>query len=194
VDTDRFVPKPERPGSGALVVLSVSRFVPSKRHDLLLAAFHKVLRQIPSARLILVGDGPTLPRSQKIAVELGISHRVEFVGHSDDVVKFYQSADVFVHTAVYEGFGRVIGEALACEVPVVTCSDGGPREILGHGETGFLVDPSPQAIAESIVHLLSHPELRRRMGKAGRKRVIDKFSLKSYKEKITKLYEFVLGA
>ena len=192
VDTDRFVPKPDRPGSGAPVVLSVSRFVPSKRHDLLLAAFQRVLQQIPSARLVLVGDGPTLPRSKKIAAELGISHRVEFVGHSDNVVKFYQSADVFVHTALYEGFGMVITEALACGVPVVTSSEGGPREILSGDVGGFLVEPSLEKIAEKIVLLLCDPELRRRMGKAGRKRVIDKFSFAAYKRNLMQLHKFVL--
>jgi glycosyltransferase involved in cell wall biosynthesis len=89
------------------------------------------------------------------------------------------AADAFVLSSAWEGFGLVIIEAMACELPVVVTDSGGPREIVEDGQTGFIVPPKdPDALAQAMLRLMSLPEAeRRKMGKLGRERAAAQYSL-----------------
>ena len=118
--------------------------------------------------------------------------------------ELYSHAAVFVCPSIYEPFGIINLEAMACETPVVATAVGGIKEVVVDGETGFLVpleqmkespfeaiDPEKFArdIAQRVNKLMKDPELRERFGKAGRKRVEENFSWAAIAEKTTKLYE-----
>ena len=124
-------------------------------------------------------------------VSLNISNNVTFHGRipQEEVVKFYQAADVYVQTSFSEAFGRGIIEAMACQVPVVGTKVGGIPEIVADGKTGLLVEPGDsRALANAIIELLSNEDLRRKMGQFGRKRV-ESFSWDNIVTNLVRLYE-----
>lgn len=135
------------PGKRAL---SVGSFKLQKNHDLLLRSFARIFDQ--DARLMLLGQGDQEWALRSLASELGIAHRVVFAGFHSDPTPFYVTADLFVLSSDYEGFGNVIVEALAQGLPVVsTDCPSGPAEILENGRWGRLVPVGDAiALAEAI--------------------------------------------
>ena len=124
------------PPSGRIV--TVGSMKAQKNHSLLLRAFAKMGRS--DARLMFVGTGKGEADLRAMAAELGVVERVVFAGFHPDPTPFYQTADLFVLSSDYEGFGNVIVEALACGTPVVsTDCPSGPAEILENGKYGHLV-------------------------------------------------------
>ena len=124
-------------------------------------------------------------------VSLNISNNVTFHGliPHEQKIKLYQAADVFVQPSVWsEPFGMGIIEAMACQVPVVATRVGGIPEIVEDGRTGFLVEPGDsRSLAHAILELLSNEDLRRKMGKVGRKRV-ERFSWDNIVTNLLRLY------
>lgn len=108
-----------------------------------------------------------------LAVKLGVDHKVEFLGHRDDIPSIMNLMDVVVHASTRpEPFGLTIIEAMASGRPVIGTRGGGVPEIIAHGETGYLVEPNdPNEMAQRIDQLLEDPDLRAHMGKAARRRV-----------------------
>ncbi len=119
-------------------ILTVGTLKPQKNHALLLQAFARLCRT--SARLMIVGRGELEKQLQQLALELGIMEQVIFAGFHRDPAPFYATADLFVLSSDYEGFGNVIVEALGQGLPVVsTDCPAGPSEILEGGRWGQLV-------------------------------------------------------
>jgi starch synthase len=152
----------------------------------------------PDALLVLCAAAPDTPEiAQEVrdrVAELG--NRVLWLSDilpRPDVVQILSHAAVFVCPSVYEPFGLVNLEAMACEAPVVATAVGGIPEIVVQGETGFLVPPNdPQAIADRVDTLLADDALRTRLGKAGRARVLERFSWVAIAERTADLYASVL--
>jgi glycogen synthase len=112
----------------------------------------------------------------------------EMVKH-EVVTQLYSHAAVFCCPSVYEPFGLINLEAMACETPVVASAVGGIVEVVEDGKTGVLVPPAqPHVLAEALTRVLENPELGRRMGKAGRSRVEAKFSWASVAERTQQVY------
>lgn len=132
-------------------ILTVGSLKAQKNQALLLRAFARL--KIDDAGLILLGRGQEEPALRALAADLGIADRVVFAGFRPDPTPFYCTADLFVLSSDYEGFGNVIVEALACGIPVVsTDCPSGPAEILDYGRYGRLVkvgDPSELSVAMS---------------------------------------------
>lgn len=119
-------------------IVTVGSMKVQKNHVLLLRAFAQLDR--PKARLMFVGDGPRRNGLMALAQDLGVANQVIFAGFRPDPTPFYKTADLFVLSSDYEGFGNVIVEAMACGVPVVsTDCRSGPAEILANGKYGRLV-------------------------------------------------------
>ncbi|MBU2529974.1 MAG: glycogen synthase [Elusimicrobia bacterium] len=111
----------------------------------------------------------------------------------EQYVELYSNAKVFACPSVYEPFGIINLEAMACETPVVASAVGGILETVVDGETGLLAKPAdPRALADAINTLLNNPELAEKLGKNGRRRVEEKFSWTSIAEKTIKLYQEVI--
>lgn len=125
-------------GSKGARIVTVGKMKAVKNHPLLLRAFARLDRS--DARLMFVGGGPGRDALLSLACELGVAERVIFAGFHPDPTPFYQTADLFVLSSDYEGFGNVIVEALACGTPVVSTNcPSGPAEILENGKYGRLV-------------------------------------------------------
>ena len=119
-------------------IVTVGSMKAQKNHGLLMRAFAQLDR--PDARLMFVGDGPGRNGLMALAQDLCIANQVIFAGFRPDPTPFYKTADLFVLSSDYEGFGNVIVEALACGTPVVsTDCPSGPAEILVNGKYGRLV-------------------------------------------------------
>lgn len=138
-------------------IVTVGSMKAQKNHLLLLRAFAKIGR--PDAKLMFVGTGTGEADLRALAAELGVVNRVVFAGFHPDPTSFYRTADLFVLSSDYEGFGNVIVEALACGTPVVsTDCPSGPAEILENGKYGHLVPVrDPQALVDAMRESLAVP-------------------------------------
>jgi glycosyltransferase involved in cell wall biosynthesis len=175
---------------GADLVTLLARFQAVKGHDVFLAAARLVAREAPGARFVAAGDNAFGARAdgafeRRVRAEAAgdpvLRDRVRFLGWESHPERLLAASEVVVVPSRFESFGMVPVEAMAAEVPVVSTDAGGPAETIVDGETGFLVPPGrPREIAARVLTLLGDPELRGRMGRAGRARVEARFSLDRY--------------
>ncbi|HUO83729.1 MAG TPA: N-acetyl-alpha-D-glucosaminyl L-malate synthase BshA [Thermoanaerobaculia bacterium] len=178
---------------GERLLCHVSNFRPVKRVLDIMAAFEKILREVPS-RLIMIGDGPERSRAEQYAREHGFGSHVLFLGNVPDVEEIVGASDLFLLPSESESFGMAALEALASEVPVIATRTGGLPEVVIDGETGYLVPVGDvDAIAERAVRLLRDEDLRRRLGRAGRARAIEEFNVDRILEQYLAFYERVLA-
>ena len=143
-----------------------------------------------------MGDGDYLPAVAFMRQQLGLEGVVEVLGAlpREDVRQEMQSADVLLHAAVSEGFCNAVIEAQSMELPVVCTDADGLRENVADGETGFVVPRrDPDALAAKLEVLARDPALRQRMGKAGRKRVLENFQLSDQLDRLEDFYRQVLN-
>jgi len=143
----------------APTAVMIATLEPHKDQETLLRAVGLVLRERPSFRLQLIGDGSLRARLEQLAAELGVAAAVEFSGTRTDVAEVLGRADVFVFsTTPQEGLGSVLLEALAAGVPVIASDVPACRELLVGGRWGMLVRPAdPAALAQAIVEVLDRP-------------------------------------
>ena len=143
-----------------------------------LEAFSILHKDYPAAQLVLVGDGKDHDELRSLANTLQISHNVHFAGFVPDPSHIMSACNAVIVPSIKEGFGLSAVEAMALERPVVATDAGGLPEIVINGETGFIVPThNPQAIADSLKHLLQDKSLAESMGRRGRERVQDCFDL-----------------
>lgn len=172
---------------------TVGRFVPPKGHTYLLDAIVRLQSQFPDVKTLVVGDGALLRPMEEKAQALGLSDAVVFTGIRRDVPEILALLDVFVLPSLWEGLPIALLEAMAAGLPVVATRVGGVPEVVEDGVTGLLVPPrDPDALAEAITRLLRDPDLRCKMGQAGRERVESEFSVEKMVRKTETLYEEVL--
>jgi glycosyltransferase involved in cell wall biosynthesis len=174
------------------VVGIIAALRPEKDHQTLLRAARMVIDDIPAARFLIVGDGDLRANLESLTIELGITDNVRFVGTRSDVRRLLCAMDVFTLTSSSECSPISVLEAMACARPVV-CSDvGGIPEMVEDGVSGYLVPPkNPGMLAARLKDLLASPELARRMGEAGRRRVESDFRLSQSHEAAQKAIEAV---
>jgi glycosyltransferase involved in cell wall biosynthesis len=190
------VAEPTRSDSRPTVVL-IGTLSPIKGQDLLLAALPAILERVPDARCLLVGkdwaDGQYERRLRELVRTLRLEACVEFLGERRDVPHWLAASDCVVIPSRSETFGMVAIEAMALRRPVVAAATGGLRDIIADGVTGFLVPAaSSQQLAEAIVRVLGDRELARRMGEAGRQRVLEHFTARRMAQRFGVLYDELL--
>lgn len=182
------------PRSEEITIGSVANFRQQKDHRTLLQAFKSVSLKHPECKLVLVGDGPTKDQMKDLASELGLGDRVMFVGEVNDTGQYYRQFDIFALSSHYEGHSLVILEAMNYAIPIVATNVGGVPNTVNDGVEGFLVSPqSPEKFSEALEKLIENPSLRISMGKAGRKKVIDVYSIDKWAEKLLYAYDRVLA-
>jgi len=151
----------------AFIVAGLGRFVPVKGFDLLVAALPALAAAVPSARIMLVGDGPERIALEAQASALGVSGRVLVTGTTPDIVVCLAAADALAAPSRNEGMGRALVEAMALGLPVVGTEVGGIPAVVTDGETGRLVPPGDtDALAGALVELGRDEVLRAKLGAA----------------------------
>jgi glycosyltransferase involved in cell wall biosynthesis len=184
VEPDRL-PAPSRrpPAPGEpLELLTVGRLSPEKGHRGLLQAFAEVVRAGARCRLVVIGGGPEEGALREAAARLGLAGRVELRGAQPEaaVLEAMARAHVFVMSSLMEGLPVVLMEAMALELPVIAPALTGIPELVVDGETGLSYPVGDWgALARGIEALAAAPELRARLGAAGRARVLREFDARS---------------
>jgi len=187
VDTRRFDPARAvpagQPGVRAdrPVVGIAARPAPEKGVDFLLQVVAEVSRRVPGALFLWAGSFGWQPHFEEEVRRAGLTDALRFVGHVDDVAGFYAACDVVALTSrrrSIEGSPNALLEAMAMERPVVATAVGGVPEIVRSGVEGMLVDDGDvDGFASALHALLTQPKLRRRLGAAGRRRILDRHSI-----------------
>lgn len=179
--------------SGTPTVAFAGRLVREKGADILLRAFAKVTVQIPSARLLIAGEGPERENINLLISDLNISSNVTILGHlpPSEIDNTFSRAWVQAVPSVWaEPFGIAAVEAMMRGTAVTASDLGGPKEIIENGKSGFLVPPGDvDALAEKITLLLKDKELSESLGKAGRERAQSGFGEGLYLKKLLDVYD-----
>jgi sugar transferase (PEP-CTERM/EpsH1 system associated) len=176
--------------AGVPLIGAVGRLHPQKDFAGLLDSLTEVQKYVSPVRLLLVGEGELRDDLETRARSLGISGIVTFAGFRSDVAEILAACDVFVLPSLWEGMPNVVLEAMAVGLPVVATQVGGVPEIVLDGETGLLVPPGDsETLAQALIRLLRDPDLRSRMGRAGRRRVEQHFSANQLVLETEALYE-----
>lgn len=172
----------------------VARLTAQKGHTTLLRAMPEVVRQFPTAQLVVVGDGELRPELQRCTNQLGIESHIHFLGYHDNAAAMMSGFDVFVHPSRWEGFGLVFLEAMAAGLPIVATQVGSIPEIVQHGRTGLLVPvDDAQALSQAICTLLADRHLAQNMGQAGRRRLEREFTHTAMVERTCAVYAQLLS-
>jgi glycosyltransferase involved in cell wall biosynthesis len=202
VDLERFHPAPG-PGArealglgpGHRVLGVVARVQPHRRFELLLEAARRLFREDPAARLLVVGRGTRRAElAERPAARLGISDRVVFAGYrTADYTAVLRAIDVLTFLVPgSDGGCRAVCEAAACGIPAVASRRGALPEIVLDGETGLLVEETPEALVAAWRALLGDTALRQRLGQAAAKRARERFAPERYAEEVEGLYAEVV--
>jgi glycosyltransferase involved in cell wall biosynthesis len=192
VDQRQFVPIPEIARVPGRIMTTASADVPMKGLVPLLEAVAKV-RTERHAELVVIGKPRAESRVGDTIKRLGLEDAVTFVSGVTDrrIVELYAEAQVAVVPSLYEGFSLPAIEAMACGVPLVATTGGALPEVVGTGgDTGLLVPPGDvSALAGAIGRVLDEPRLGQALGRAGRARVLDRFTWKATAEGTAAQYQ-----
>jgi glycosyltransferase involved in cell wall biosynthesis len=174
---------------GAPVVGNVAALAPHKGQKHLVAAAARVVRAIPDARFVIVGDGELRAALERQIKDLGLARHVHLAGFRDDALGLMKSFDLFVMSSVTEGLGSSVLEAMAAGRAIVGTRAGGIPEAVADGKTGVLVAPhAPEPMADAIIALLKDDAARQRLGAAGRARVVAEFSIEQMVARTSDVY------
>jgi len=163
------------------------RIAAQKQPLFLVKVLSSLLHKGMNAELVVAGEGDLLPSLKERVLDQGLSERVRWLGWVEEMRDFYSSVDVVLVTSEQEGMPLVVLEAMACGVPVVSLDVGGIREVLVHGETGFVAADEEEFI-QSILRL-GDEKLRQRMSRAARQRADSLPSTQSWITSIESLYK-----
>ncbi len=201
VDTSKFAPirdvaaaRREISIDGrAPVVGIVAALRPEKNHELFLEMARRVVRQLPDARFLIVGDGLRREALEQRANEMSLASNKMFLGSRSDVPRLLAAMDVFALTSHVEANPISILEAMSVGRPVVATNVGSIHEAVVEGETGHLVPPGDaNRLAERVLSLLNDRPRRAAMGTAARQAVVDRWSIESmvcgYEDLIESIY------
>jgi len=181
VDPEAFAPRPFRRNPSPVEIIVVGRLAPVKALPILIAALDLLVREGRDVLLHVVGGGPARAWLERDVAGRGLGKHVAFHGFTpqEKLDELYRRSDIFALPSFAEGVPGVLMEAMAMEIPCVSTWITGIPELIRNGIDGLLVPPSnTEALAAALRQLLDDPDLRLRIGQAGRQRVLDKFDLR----------------
>ena len=181
-----------RPAGGPTITMT-ARLDAIKDHDTLLRAFALVRRQLPTARLLLAGEGDRKEALEHLSSELGLGQSISFLGVRSSVGELLGQVDLFVFsTTAAEGFGIALAEAMAVGLPVVASNVPACREVLNGGECGILVPPRDvTAMADAMLTLLRDPALAKSYAAKAAQRVSAEYDIRACAQHY---YDYLLNA
>jgi glycosyltransferase involved in cell wall biosynthesis len=186
VDGPRTVVEP----GGPVRLVNVGRLSPEKGQALLLEVVAALSRDFPGLHLSFAGTGPLEAPLMRLATDLGIADRVEFLGYVSDMPALYARTDLVVQSSFTEGLPNVMLEVAYLGVPVVATDVGGTREVIEHGVSGWLVKPRSQAALEAgLRRYLESPAEFLAMAQAGRARIEREFTFARRTDAQVRVYE-----
>ncbi len=202
VDIDKFsLPRSLKGDKKSFTVVMIGRITPLKGHPYFLKAMARVIHQLPSLKVQIIGDAPAKKQPYKedlvlLTKRLGISEKVEFMGNRRDIPELLSKVDCLVlSTVTQEAFGRVIIEAQAAGVPVVATRVGGVTEIIEHEKTGLLVLPKDiQAMADAVSRILNNPDLSAGFVIEAKKKIVARYTLAHMADATIAVYKELMNS
>ena len=190
VDPALFTPRAVNPLPHSFEVITVARLAPVKGHVVLVDAIGLLRARGVDVRLRIVGDGEMRPRLEQEVRKRGLEDAVLFEGwvNQDRIRALYAQADAFALASFAEGVPVVLMEAMAMEIPCVATNIMGGPELIHNESSGLLVPASNAGLlADALERLIHDPALARRLGQAGRLRVIENYNLELNSDQLAKL-------
>ncbi len=176
-------------------IIFIGSLIPKKGIGYLINAMAQVIKKFTNVELLIVGDGPELRRLVNQTTELGIEGFVHFIGYVDDPDKYINLASFLVLPSTSEDFGLVLLEAMRGSKAVVATKVDGIPEVVKYGETGILVESkNSDQLARAMLKLLQDPKKCDYMGRRGRERLLQRFTLKQMVRGVESVYFNVLRA
>ena len=176
------------------VIGIVARLDPIKNHACLIKAMKTVAARLPTAVLLVIGDGSLRTELENLTADLGLQNHINFLGARSDIPELLSILDVFVLTSFSEGLSLTLIEACAASKPIVATNVGGNAEIVEDERNGLLVPSDrPEALAKAILEILTDKAKARQMGEVGRKKFEKEFTLDVMVKKYEDLYESCRG-
>ena len=172
------------------IISYVGRLHSDKRIDLLLSVWPAIYQQFPRAQLLIVGAGPA-----EVDLRQQQSEGVHFCGQTDYVIPYLRATDLFVLPSAREGMSNALLEAMSMGLPVLATDVGGTPDVVVHGKHGYLIRPNDAgALQEGLTRLLNDSVLRRSLGQAARKHIVEEYSFESVADRYKELYEGLRNA
>jgi glycosyltransferase involved in cell wall biosynthesis len=180
-------------GRGKLIVLVGNMHTDVKGHPWLIASAPAVVRDFPSARFVLAGDGEQRPRFEQQVAKLGLEQNFLFLGRRTDIPKILACCDIAVLPSRAEGLPNAVLEYMAAGLPTIASRVGGNGELIEDGVTGLLVPSEDSAaLSDALLAVLRDPELARRVAQNGREFTIRNFSFERLVREVDGLYSELL--
>ena len=189
IDTDFF--KPGKNENKENIILTVARLHPVKGLEYAIKACALLKQKGYKFKYLIVGEGSERPKLENLIRNLKLENNVFLEGArtKEEVIKYYQKAKIFILPSITEGLPVSLMEAMACELPVIATKVCGVPELVEDGINGYLTPPKDvQQLAQKMEILLNNPELCRRFGKQGRKKVEVEFNLKKEVKKLIRIW------
>jgi glycosyltransferase involved in cell wall biosynthesis len=169
---------------------TVGRLVEVKGHDDLISALPRILREVPNAGVVIVGDGRCMEPLRRQAEELRISDRVFLLGRITPPFDIMSACEVGVFPSLAEAIGLAMLEFMALKIPIVATDVCGIPEVINSEDVGILTPPKdPSNLADSIIRVLKDKQLSRRLSENGRKRVEEEFTTEHMVRQTEKIWE-----
>jgi glycosyltransferase involved in cell wall biosynthesis len=194
----RFIKTNEKHKSDQIIIGFTKHLKPKYGPEYLLKAIALLSKELYNVKVFMVGDGYLKKDLKKLVQKLDIADKVEFPGYiqNENIPKFLNKIDIFAMPSIYdsETFGVAAIEAQAMEIPVVASKVGGVPEAIIDNETGLLVEPKNiEQLKNALLVLIKNEELRKKMGKSGRKFVLERFNINDNVLQIEKIYNKVIN-
>ena len=174
---------------------AIGALVGHKGHRYLIDAAAQVVREVPDARFVILGEGDLRASLEKQIADLHLEKHVILGGFRPDVLSLLKGFDFFVMPSVTEGLGTSLLDAMACAKPIVASRVGGIPEVVVDGKTGILVPPKdPDRLAQAIVRMMQDRALAASMAEAGYARVTERFTVERMVEETLAVYERLDGS
>ena len=179
---------------GSRLIGAIGRLWPQKRVKDLIWAADLLKSARDDAHLLVIGDGPQRWRLERFRDQNLVADRVHLLGERTDVPRIVPHLDCLWLASEFEGQSNAIMEAMSAGVPVVATDIAGNRDLVVHGETGYLVPVGDRAaFTRKTHHLLDDPQLARQLGEAGRRRMLAEFTIEQMIERHARLYHELAG-
>ncbi|MBS4205819.1 glycosyltransferase family 4 protein [Lederbergia citrea] len=200
VNTERFTPVKDKSAlrkkyhypNDTFLMFYAAEFNKNKNQQILIEALPFIKEQLPTAKLLLAGDGPLIDHCKQLAKNLGVEEMVDFLGYRQDVESLLKMSDIAVASSLREGLPVNIMEAMACGLPIVAVDNRGHRELVFNNQNGFLVGKEAIEIANKIINLAVNKDLREQFGLHSRFVIEEKYSVDRILEESRQMYKKVM--
>lgn len=171
----------------------IGRLSIEKGHRYFVEAAKKLLKEEPNVSFVIIGDGPEENRIRKRIGYLGLNGHIRMLGYIEKPQEIYAGLDAVVMPSLREGLPNVLLEAMFYGKPVIATNVGGIPDVIRNNESGLLIPAkNSSAIVDTLITLIRHPEQKRRIGSAAKRRVLEQFSFGQRMAQIERLYQEVI--